>query len=370
MKAESTKQGDILKKALLFLLFALLFSSASAEPCAYFFYGEGCLHCGRVEPFVAGLEDVEMHDFEVYNNRSNLLVLMDYFDAFGVPDDRRGVPVVFIDGKYLVGDKPILENLEAEIKNNPDAECPAFKKTNITGIAGETSPLEEFKTLSLVTIIGAALVDSINPCAIAVLLILLGALLAAGDKERAIKAGFAFTFAIYIAYFLFGLGLYSVIQISGLSYWFYKIIGVIAIIVGLANIKDYFWYGGAGFVMEIPKKWRPSLKNLLRKVTSPVGAFFMGFVVTLFELPCTGGPYLFVLGLLAEKTTRLVAIPILLMYNLFFVLPLLIITLFVYLGLTNIEKAEKWKDKNIRLLHLIAGVVMLGLGLLVVTGIV
>ena len=95
----------------------------------------------------------------------------------------------------------------------------------------------------MVTVIGAAIVDSINPCAIAVLLILLGALVVSGDKKRALRAGLAFTLSIYIAYFLFGLGLFSALRISGLSFWFYRLIGGLAILIGLANIKDFFWYG-------------------------------------------------------------------------------------------------------------------------------
>jgi len=193
-------------------------------------------------------------------------------------------------------------------------------------------------------------------------------LLLSGDKKKALKAGLAFTLSIYIIYFLFGLGLFSALQVSGLSYWFYKIIGVLAIIIGLMNIKDFFWYGKLGFVTEIPRAWRPTLKNLLNKVTSPIGAFLIGFLVCLFELPCTGGPYIFILGLLAEKATQLQAIPILLLYNLFFILPLIIITILVYVGFTNVEKATQWKEANIRILHLVAGIIMLILGTLVLFG--
>lgn len=199
---------------------------------------------------------------------------------------------------------------------------------------------------------------------------MLAALIASGGKKRAIKAGFAFIISIYIVYFLFGLGLFSALKISGLSYWFYKVVGILAILIGLANIKDFFWYGGGGFVMEIPRRWRPTLKKMLSSVTSPLGAFLMGFVVCFFELPCTGGPYIFVLGLLAEKTTMLLVIPILLLYNLFFVLPLIIITLLMYFGFTTVEKATEWKERNIKILHLIAGLIMLALGIVVVLGLV
>jgi cytochrome c biogenesis protein CcdA len=74
--------------------------------------------------------------------------------------------------------------------------------------------------------------------------------------------------------------------------------------------------------------------------------------------------------LLADKTTAMSAVPILLLYNLFFVLPLLIITALIFVGYSNTDKANAWKDKNLRILHLIAGIIMLGLGVVVVLGFV
>ncbi|MEM2916542.1 MAG: cytochrome c biogenesis protein CcdA [Candidatus Woesearchaeota archaeon] len=254
--------------------------------------------------------------------------------------------------------------------SNGGAECPVLERRNVSGIANGRAPIEKLSSFTLLTIISAALVDSINPCAIAVLLILIAALLAAGQKERVLRAGFTFTLSIYISYLLFGLGLFSALQISGISYWFYKIVGALAIIIGLANIKDYFWYGAGGFVMEIPRSWRPALKKILSGVTSAWGAFLAGFVVCLFELPCTGGPYIVILGLLAERMTMLASLPLLLLYNVFFVLPLVLITILVYFGYSNVEKATEWKERNIRRLHLFAGIVMLVLGLLIVIGLV
>ncbi len=364
---------------LFIVLFAILLLNikpvhAEQTTCTYFFYGDGCPHCARVELLISQLEskypNLEVHRFEIYNNRSNALILNDYFDAYNIIDKERGIPVVFISNKYLIGDKPILENLENEIINNLEADCPRLEEIQATGVTGATSPLEKLQTLSMLTVIGAAIVDSINPCAIAVLLILLGALMVGGDRKKALKAGFAFTVSIYIVYFLFGLGIFSALQITGLSYWFYKVIGILAIIIGLTNIKDYFWYGSGGFVTEIPRKWRPTLKKMLGSVTTPLGAFLMGFAVCLFELPCTGGPYIFILGLLAERTTQMLAIPILLLYNIFFILPLIIITLLVYAGFASVEKTTEWKERNIRRLHLIAGIMMLVLGMIVILGLV
>ena len=221
------------------------------------------------------------------------------------------------------------------------------------------------KEASWIVITSAALVDSINPCAIAVLLILLGSLLALTSKRQAVLTGLSFTVGLFVAYFLAGFGLFHALTLTGLAKWFHLVIGILAVIIGLSNIKDFFWYGAGGFVTEIPNRWRPTLKGILSKITSPVPAFLIGFVIIFFELPCTGGPYLFTLGYLASLS-KVSLIPILLYYNLIFVVPLLIIIGLIYFGYSNIEKTTKWKDRNIRILHLISGVLMLGLGIWII----
>ncbi len=348
--------------ALLFIFTPLTLAQENdANTCIYFFYGNGCPHCGQIEPYLEELEtkytNINIQKFEIYSNRENANLLNKYFDEYNVQMDLRGIPAIFIANKYLIGNLQIQNNLENELIQNQGTNCPQLNENN-----------NQLSELSLITIIGAAFVDSINPCAIAVLLILLGALIATGDKKRALKSGLAFTLSIYISYFLFGLGLFSALQITGLSFWFFKAIGILAIIIGLANIKDFFWYGAGGFVMEVPRSWRPKLKSILSNVTSPLGAFIAGFIVCLFELPCTGGPYIVILGLLAEKMTMIDSIPLLGLYNLVFILPLIILTLAIYFGFASTEKTNEWKEKNLKNLHLIAGIIMLALGLAITLG--
>ena len=158
-----------------------------------------------------------------------------------------------------------------------------------------------------------------------------------------------------------GLGLYSAIQASGLTHTFYTVIAILAIVVGIFNLKDYLWYG-KWFVMEVPMSWRPRLKALINSVTSVPGAFFVGFAVSLFLLPCTSGPYIVILGLLAHTTTKGYALELLALYNLIFVSPMILITGAVYFGFTTTEKAEEWRTKKLKVLHLIAGLIILGLG--------
>ncbi len=361
-----------MKKVLFLIKFLLVLLVANAQQapdiCLNFFTGDYCRECKKLEKEIQKLEahypTLAVNRYDINQDLSNVIRLTDLYNDWKVPPESQHIPAVFLGKRYFTGTIKA-SAIEFEIRmllKEANAPCPE-PLTETTTKVGRQKKLD---TLPLLTIIGAALVDSINPCAIAVLLILLTALLAANEKKRAIKAGLAFSTAIFIFYFLFGLGLFSAIQVIGLSYWFYKVVGFLAILIGLGNIKDYFWYGGGGFVMEIPRKWRPKMKQLLRSVTSPMGAFSMGFVVCLFELPCTGGPYLFILGLLAEKSTRMQAIPLLLLYNFFFILPLLIISGLVYFGFTTVEDTNKWKNRNYKIMHLVIGVMMLILGILVV----
>ena len=372
---------------LIFFLSILSFSYVSAqenEVEVYMFYGAGCPHCAMLQEFLADMQEkyslLTVKEHETYFNEENRETFQKMADSFG--HAIQGVPTVFIDDKVIVGfSTTIGDSIEKEIQRCISEGCisPAEKMgvtEETTSIVGESSPLESpervamtKKVVTIPAVFSAAAVDAINPCAFAVLIILLTTILAAGVKKRILMAGLAFTISIYISYFLMGIGLYSAIQAAGLTHKFYSIVAVLAIIVGLFNLKDYLWYG-KWFIMEVPMSWRPKLKCLLSGVTSVPGAFLIGFVISLFLLPCTSGPYIVILGLLAKVTTRNYAILLLLLYNLIFVMPMLIITLAIYFGFTTTEKAEEWRTKKLKVLHLIAGIIilLLGIGMFVAMG--
>lgn len=222
--------------------------------------------------------------------------------------------------------------------------------------------------LTPVAVISGAGVDAINPCALSILILLMASALISNDKKRALKTGLAFIAAIYLAYFIMGLGVLAVIRSYTLSFSpiFYKVVGAIALIFGLLNIKDYFWYG-KGILMEVPLKWRPKMQKLILEVTSPWGAFVIGLVVSLFLLPCLSGPYAVILAMLAAKKTFGTALIYMIVYNIVFILPMTAVALFIYFGLPA-EKAEAWRKEKLRLLHLIAGIVLIILGIVILGG--
>ncbi|MFH0836400.1 MAG: hypothetical protein V1834_04540, partial [Candidatus Micrarchaeota archaeon] len=137
------------------------------------------------------------------------------------------------------------------------------------------------------------------------------------------------------------------------------------VVVGLLNVKDYVSYGAGGFVMEVPRSWRPRMKSIIKATTSIPGAFVTGVLVSLFLLPCTSGPYIVIIGMLASKAME--ATGWLAFYNAIFILPMLLITLVVYKGLEP-EKIEAMRQGKLKFLHLIAGIIILLMGIALLVG--
>ncbi len=349
---------------LLTLIIVMPFAAAE-EIDLYFFYAPGCPHCSEVSDFldsnINGSYPVTIHKLNTLDESEFFLQIQ---QDFGVPSTQWSlVPKVFVGGFYCVGDSPCISSLEEEIE----------KAVGTPGPPDNTGLVSEINYLHLA---GLAAVDAVNPCALAVLVILLTAILTRYPKEKhkALSAGLLFTLSIYLCYFLMGLliimGFKAVTGITQLStVWFYRILGVFAIILGLFNLKDFFRYGGGGFVMEVPTSWRPRMKRIIGSTTSPTGAFFVGIIVSLFLLPCTAGPYFVAGGILSGVEWTAAFVP-LLIYNIIFVLPMVGITLFVYIGFAEVEHIGGWREKNINRLHLIAGIILLALGIAMVTGLI
>ncbi len=338
--------------------------NSEKEVYLHVFYGQGCPHCSSLLSFLNNVKNsyptLKIYQHEVYQNNQARKLFEELADKFNT--EIEGVPTAFIDDKAIVGfSNEIAVSLENEIRRCLIEEC----GNPVEKILGVSSS----KKLTIPIVIGAAAVDAINPCAFAVLIILMTAALSIADKKRALKFGLAFTCSIYISYFLIGLGLFSILQATGLSHNFYIFATVLAVLVALFNIKDYFWYG-KGFLMEIPLSWRPLMKKILNSATTPFGAFVAGFIVSSFELPCTGGPYIVILGLLAKEVTKSAGIFYLLLYNLIFVFPLIILSLIIYKGLSTTGKLEAIRQKRIKLLHLISGILMLGIATMMILSLI
>lgn len=223
------------------------------------------------------------------------------------------------------------------------------------------------QSLTIPAIVGAAVIDSINPCAFAVLIFLVGYLSLIGSPKRILRIGLIYIFTVFITYFLAGLGILQIVASFKLASMISKLAAILLIILGLINLKDFFWYG-RGLSLAIPESRKPLLERYVRRA-SALGAIALGFLVAAFELPCTGGIYLGVLCLMAQTCAKLRGIFYLLLYNLIFILPLLVILALAYLGFSS-EKLETWRIKYRRWMRLAAGLFLIILGLLMLFGLI
>jgi cytochrome c biogenesis protein CcdA len=221
----------------------------------------------------------------------------------------------------------------------------------------------ELPTLSIV--IATAAIDSINPCAIGVLILMVSVVLSGkGSVKRLMLLGGLYTFSIFLTYLLAGLGLIYFLASIPLFVAEYLsiVVGSIVIFAGLLEIKDFFWYG-QGFSLQIPPYFAKKIHKYSKNMTIP-GVIFLGAFISAVELPCTGAPYLAIITILSLNF-NFSAFILLVFYNIIFVLPLIVILLLVAVGV-KISAVKKWKQANKGSMRLAIGLLLVGLGWLLI----
>lgn len=206
----------------------------------------------------------------------------------------------------------------------------------------------------------SALIDSINPCAFSILLLTIAFLMSLG-KERAavLKIGGAYIFGIFLIYVLIGLGILQALHLFNTPHFMAKVAAAILVALGgLSVINEFF--PSFPIKLRIPHAAHTKIAQLM-EVGSIPAAFGLGALVGLCEFPCTGGPYLLVLGLLHDTQTYVRGLGYLTLYNLVFILPLAII-LFVASEPALLERVKAWKKENNQGMRLWGGIAMILLG--------
>ena len=218
---------------------------------------------------------------------------------------------------------------------------------------------------TLGVIVATAAIDSINPCAIGVLILMLSVILGA---KRSIKhmvfLGSIYILSVLVVYFLAGLGL--MYFLANIPLWVTEYIsitvGVLIIGAGFLEIKDFFWYG-RWFSLSIPPVFAKRLHNYTSKTTI-FGVMFLGAFVSAVELPCTGAPYLAIITLLSQYFD-FTALMLLILYIIIFVAPLIIILAMVAFGV-KLHHVKKWKQEARGTMRLFIGLLLIAMGWLLI----
>jgi len=351
-----------MKKSLLILIILLVLTATLASSAdltekqktiVMFFYGDGCPHCTNVEDSgiferIQSDNNIILKKYEIYHNTSNSQLFIDLSTKLGISEINRGIPLAIIDCNgnlsYLEGDKKIISNLEKQSK-----KCEGMQ------IGPEPNQIK----ITLGAIVIASLIDSINPCAFGVLIFLMISLLNIGSAKRALKAGLLYSLVVFIVYFLSGLGLFQIMQtlIPVIKYVHFAL-GLTILVLGSIQLLDCI-FPGKFISLRIPPSGKPIIERIAQRGTIPA-VMLLGIIVSLFELPCTGGIYIAILTTMSINKTF--ALGYLLLYNLIFILPLIVITLIIYKG-TNPETLQKWTSNEKIWMKLASGLIMLSLGI-------
>jgi len=350
-----------------------------------YFYQKGCSYCDRANYLLKyllkkyphlNIKDIDLNTSdgkrlnETLSNRLNL------------PSEKRLIaPSIFIGNDYLSPEEVTESKVESLIHKYEKVETKAALEVGKEEIQkAEESMINRFKSLGLFTVLSAGLIDGINPCAFATLIFFISYLTFVGRKKREILwVGLGFSGAVFATYLLIGFGILSFIQhlsfLSLFSRIVYLITIAIALILGIYSLYDYIQLKRgrpSEMKLQLPDFLKKRIHKIIREESKSnryfLAALASGFVVSILEFTCTGQVYLptilFVTNIPSMKTS---AVSYLLLYNLMFIIPLLIIFGAVYWGVTS-EQLAFFLKKRATTIKLITSLLFFALaGILILT---
>ncbi|MFP4164616.1 MAG: cytochrome c biogenesis CcdA family protein [Chitinispirillaceae bacterium] len=344
----------------------------------HFFGSPTCGECMEIkEEVLLPLEkkneskiDLKIHDIDTERGFDLLLQMEESYKV-----TQSSAIMLFFPDTFLSGANSIMQNgpdMISSYLDNPDKWADRDVGPGKTDFA--TNLKDRFESYTLFSIMAAGLIDGINPCAIATMIFLISFLATQKRKrQEVLLIGLSFTSAVFITYMLLGIGAFHVLGFLKEFRWVSQSIRWSAVglagVVGLVSFRDALTFKKSGKTADIKLQLPKTIKLRIHKVISGnlsrqnllIGAFTTGFLVTLLEAVCTGQVYLPTIILMTrQEGLRLTGWLYLIMYNILFVLPLLIIMVLAYFGL-RWDKLARSTQKNMVAIKVLFGIVLLSL---------
>jgi cytochrome c biogenesis protein CcdA/glutaredoxin len=343
-----------------------------------YFEKAGCQECARttydLELVKEQYPQLIVESFHMEDEESTLLNEC-LSDKNGVPEEKRlSTPMIFVGEDVLIGEEATLKNLLAVVgKYDPTGAERIWGDCDTT--QSEQRIIERFQSFGLLTVLGAGLIDGLNPCAFATLVFFISYLAFTGRRGRDILlVGLAFALGVFVTYLLVGVGLLKIVQSLGffttLGRWVYLLTALLCVILAILTFRDFF-KARKGQVSEMALKLPLSLRRRINKVIRENAqtrafvamAFVTGFAVSLIELACTGQVYVpTIVYVMSQPELAAQAFFYLVLYCLMFILPLIVVFALSYLGTTS-EQLAQFVNRHTSTIKLITGLVFVGLAL-------
>jgi len=376
-----------------FLAFLLPHSALALDkqemPKLLIFFSPGCHRCIEVEKQVmpviekefAGKVVFEYLDVEYLENYKLFLGLQ---QKSGSTVEFK-IPVFYMEGRFLNSQGEVEGALRNLIKDVLEKPRPA------TGLM-PADPLAFFKSFVPLSVIIAGLEDGINPCAFTVIVFFISFLALQGYRKRELFfIGAAFILAVFLTYLCIGLGIFNFFY-RFRGFWVIThlvniVIGAASILFGVFALYDFIKFKRTGstdgLVLQLPKPVKERIhkvvgffyrKDLRQEQQRPspglakliASTLVTGFLVSLLEAVCTGQVYLPTIAfVLKASPLKLQALGYLLLYNIMFIIPLVVIFVFALMGTTSAQFSGFLK-KHLGIIKIFMAVLFFGLGIFLI----
>jgi len=344
----------------------------------YFFWSLACPHCLEARPFIESIPDerpwVKLHSLELTRHPRHVRHYIALADQVGQP--AQYVPGLLFCGRMQTGWDDAATSGQALLADL-DACRTAAKSGSALDIA-RALPAPAFSvpflgevtvdglSLPLMTVLIAGL-DAFNPCAFFVLLFLLSLMVHQSSRARMLAIGGVFVLTSGLMYFAFMAAWLNLFLLLGNLAWVTLAAGALALVFGLVNVKDFFYFG-RGVSLSIPESRKPAIYQRARAILAAgnvpamlAATVLLAVAVNFYELLCTAGfPMVYTRLLTLQELGPGTHYLYLALYNGVYVIPLAVIVgVFAFtLG------ARKLSEREGRLLKLMSGLMMLQLGML------
>lgn len=339
-----------------------------------YFYQTGCDVCSRVTADLNYLRSkfpqMQIEEFNIYDSADLATWLT---EQVGYEGDFH-TPALFIGEDVLVDDEIYLENITPILESYQETGTQPIW-LDFDADEGQQSIIDRFSSMGWLTVVVAGLIDGINPCAFATLIFFVSYLTLSGRQGKEVLiVGGTFTLGVFLAYLAVGLGLYKVLELVGttldvVSNIVYAITGVFCLVLAVLSFLDYRKAKKGqidDMLLKLPEPLRKQINATIRKGRNTrnyaLGAFLAGVLISFLELACTGQVYLpTIIFVSSIPEMRLKALLFLVVYNLLFILPLVVIFVLVYFGTTS-KDLTKFLQERAALVKFIMGIIFIALG--------
>ncbi len=362
----------------------------------YLFWGDGCPHCEEERPFFQVLNEstfagrLNIHEYEVWYDQDNADYAEKFAEAYG--KTVTGVPMTYIGPNFFSGFDASYHDLFIEAIKEEIASGPVDPLDIVDGTVTIEQVLEareakkkyqnttitvplfgkvdlQNKSLFITTVI-IGLVDGVNPCSLWVLTMLLAMVIHTDSRKKTLIIGLVYLFITAAIYALFILGVFSLLSYVRYMKWIQIGVAFITLVLGLINLKDYFFFK-QGVSLTIDDEKKPGLYKKMRNVlknTDNVWAMIGATIVlaagvSLVEFSCTAAfPVIWSNILSSHGVTKLEFAMHLLLYMLLYQLDELII----FLAVVVTMKSKRMEEKHGQVLKLFSGCLMVALSIVMI----